>query len=459
MQTHLKTRTRCALFLSLAVLAIIGGCGEDDPTATGCPGPTVDGLTPVQNLTITDDPLLYATVTVGWESPLQNPTDLKVDKYEIRVHKSGGSITAENWCNLPVLGTFPSGIKIGFFMKFDHRNEGIVPGVTETFAVRPVYENGDLGPVGMVVSHRPTAPFTVQGLVRDDRAVPIPGMTVRLMEPTNIPEIAGIVTSVETGPDGRFGPLGPLSDQAAMVVATDSPDTLTTPDAEDSYFDFTVEPITAATYTGDITITLITRYTYEHPPGGWLAAYFIGWVQIMVNANYVESDYRLRKWDDYDLRVFVPEGMNEDGTIDLAAEARGAMETWNTALGMTVFTETSDPAEARIEVQYVDLPNAYGRVSMDLPAGNYFNGWVIPERALIKVDPVVNHNNASEVILHEFGHSLCIYMHSGNYNHLMSVGAGCCLGQDEIRLVHTIMNLPQNCLMSNFEKGMPWPWP
>ncbi|MEN8007295.1 MAG: hypothetical protein ABFS42_09795, partial [Candidatus Krumholzibacteriota bacterium] len=270
---------------------------------------------------------------------------------------------------------------------------------------------------------------------------------------------SGIVTSVETGPDGRFPPLGPISDLAAMVVATDSPDTLTTPDAEDSFFDFTTEPITADTYEGDITITLITRYTYEHFPGGWLAEYFVGWVQLMTYTSYADGGYRLRKWDDYDLRVYIPEGMNNDGVIDLASECREALEIWNTALGMTIFTETDDPSEAKIEVQYEEMDLHYGKVTLDIPEGHYFNGWVIPERALLKVNPVVNHLNASSVILHEFGHTLCMYSHSGNPNHLMSVGGSCCLGQDEIRLVITIMNLPQNCLMSNFEKAMPWPWP
>ncbi|MEN8007755.1 MAG: hypothetical protein ABFS42_12115 [Candidatus Krumholzibacteriota bacterium] len=445
--------------LAVIILAVLAGCGDDDPVSVTCPGPTVEDLTPVQNLTITDDPFLHARVTVTWESPLPNPADLAVEKFEVRVHKSGGSITAENWCTLPVLGSMPSGNKLGYFMTFDHRDKGIVPGVTESFAVRPVYENGDPGPVGTVVSHRPTAPFTVEGLVRDDTTAPIPGMTVRLMEPFEFPEAADIVTSVETGPDGRFPPLGPISDLAAMVVATDSPDTLTTPDAEDSFFDFTTEPITADTYEGDITITLITRYTYEFPPGGWLAEYFVGWVQLMTYTNYAGGGYRLRKWDDYDLRVYVPEGMNEDGTIDLAAECRQAMETWNTALGLTVFTETTDPADAKIEVQYLDLRQAYGRIMLDLPAGHTFNGWVIPERALLQLDPIINHNNASGVILHEFGHTLGIYSHSGNPNHLMSTAGSCCLGQDEIRLVHTIMNLPQNCLTSNFEKAMPWPWP
>ncbi|MEN8007754.1 MAG: carboxypeptidase-like regulatory domain-containing protein, partial [Candidatus Krumholzibacteriota bacterium] len=245
---YMNRKSHLFVLLIIAVLTITGGCTEDDPTPTGCPVPTVEGLTPVENLAITDDPIVHATVTLSWQSPLPNPADLAVEKFEIRVHQTGGTITEENWCTLPVLGTLPSGDKIGFFGKFDHEDAGIVPGATESFAVRPVYENGDLGPVGTVISHRPTAPFTVEGLVRDDTTSPIPGMTVRLMEPDLIPENSGIVTSVETGPDGRFPPLGPISDLAAMVVATDSPDTLTTPDAEDSFFDFTTEPITADTY-------------------------------------------------------------------------------------------------------------------------------------------------------------------------------------------------------------------
>lgn len=436
-----------------------GGCSDKDPVAPGCPSPTVDGLTPVENLTISDHPILHATITLNWNPPLPNPAELAVEKYEVRAQTSGEPITDGNWCTLPVLGTLPSGDKIGFFAQFNHQDEGIIPGAMESFAVRPIYENGDLGPVGTVLTHRPTAPFTLEGLVRDDMTVPIPGITVRMMQPFGIPETIGVVTSVQTGPDGRFPPLGPISDQAAMVVATDSPDTLTTPDAEDSYFDFTTEPISSGANPTGITITLITRYTYEHPPGGWLAEYFSGWVQMMVIAQYVEGEYRLRKWDDYDLRVFVPEGLNSDGTVDLAAECRLAMATWNEALGLQIFSETQERDDAKIEVQFLDMPNHYGKVSLDIPPGHYFNGRIIPERALLKINPSVRLNNAAGTIMHEFGHSLGVYGHSGNPNHLLATASYCCLGQDELRLIHTIMNLPQNCLMSNFERGMPWPMP
>lgn len=449
------------IFLFLLIFAL-GGCrDENDLTSPTCPGPRVAGLTPVENLGITDDPFLHATVTLSWSSPLPNIGDLAVESYVIKANPTGKDITEKNWCGLPLLGTFPGAGKIGFFARFDHHNDAIVPGATETFAVRPLYENGDLGPVGTVLTHRPTAPFTVEGLVRDDMTVPIAGITVRMMLPFELPESTGVVTSVETGPDGRFPPLGPISDLATIVVATDSPDTLTTPDAEDSYFDFTTEPLTAEDSQGEVTITLITRYTYEHPPGGWLAEYFIGWVQMMVYAQYDDGEYRLRKWEDYDLSVFVPEGSNTGGNIDLAAECRRAMALWNEELGLDIFRETGDITEAKLEVQFVDLRQAYGQVVLDQPQGGeyHFNGRVIPERAFVRIDPVVSENNAFGVIMHEFGHSLGVYAHSGNSNHLMSAGGGCCLGQDELRLIHTIKNLPQNCLMSNFEKGMPWPWP
>ena len=149
---------RISILILFSALLIIGGCSDDDnPTATGCPGATVEGLTPVQSLTVSDDPYLHATVKVTWTTPLPNPAELEVDHYEVRVHTSGEDITAENWCQLPVLAAWPSQDKPGFIsMKFDHRNEYIIPGATESFAVRPIYENGDPGPVGPVVRHRLT---------------------------------------------------------------------------------------------------------------------------------------------------------------------------------------------------------------------------------------------------------------------------------------------------------------
>jgi hypothetical protein len=449
------------LFLSLILSQLFIGCSdEDDPVSTGCPGPTVEGLTPVENLSIADDPFLHATVTISWSSPLPNPVDLAVESYVLKADPDGKDITSSNWCDLPLLGTFPTEDKVGFFARFDHHNDAIVPGATETFAVRPLYENGDLGPVGTVLTHRLTAPFTVEGLVRDDTGEPIPGITVRLVEPVLLPPIEGITLSAVTGPDGRFMRLGPISDQAAMVVATDSPDTLTTPEAEDSYFDFTTEPLMSGPIMQDITLTLVTRYVFEHKPGGYVADYFLSWAQVMVNASHIESEYRIRKWESYDLKVYVPEGMNETGTIDLAAACRKAMERWNSALELTVFTETDDPQLAQVEIVFKTLEGAYGQVLLDKPEGYHFNGRVIPERAIMELDPVMNYLPGVEgTVLHEFGHILGIIRHSTNSHHLMSTGSSCCLGRDELRLVHTIINLPQQCLLSNYEKGLPWPFP
>ena len=446
--------------LSLLVLGA-GGCRDEaDPVAPACPGPRVAGLTPVENLGIADDPFLYATVTISWSSPLPNPRDLAVDGFEIRTHPAGKDINEKNWCSLPLLGTYPGEGKVGFFARFDHENPAITPGATQSFAVRPLYENGDLGPVGSYLTHRLTDAFTVAGLVRDDTGAPLPGITVRLVEPGSLPQDEDVVVSVVTGADGRFPPLGPISDQAAMVVATDSPDTLTVPGAEDSYFDFTTEPLAAGPDNEDVTITLVTRYAFEYQPGGWVGTYFITWLQSMVNASHEETGYRLRRWGTYDLKVFVPEGINNTGTIDLAAVTREVLDDWNDELGLTVFTETDDPDLAQVEVVYEELDGLYGVVLLDEPEGYHFNGEVIPERAIVKLNPVMNYLEGTRgVAMHEFGHVLGIIKHSTAAEHLMNSGSTCCLSRDELRLIRAIMHLPQNCLLSNFEEGIPWPWP
>jgi hypothetical protein len=363
-----------------------------------------------------------------------------------------GPITAQNWGEARILGTYPAVPgQVGYGKIFTEADDGMVPGATAWFAVRALDSYDQLSTQKVSVSHDITFPWFVEGVVSDDRGRALLGIIVDSLEPPMSDNTDG------TG----FYRLGPFRNIDSVRVQTTSRNEDLPGEPLTSWYDYRSSFLTHEE--PDLDIVLITRYVTDERcwasnPGGLFLPFFRSMTRTKDDPANPEYSI-LHRWETYPLTVYVPEFTNDDQVrMDLGAVA--ALEFWNNAMGEEYFVRTNDPVSADINFLFTGGID-YGEVTLLLPAGPDIRlGRVVPEKMQVFINTILSTEKlVTEVTLHELGHALGHLAHNpcGSGEYLMFTGGGTGaldnidpIHLDERRLVNVIRRLPQGVDMSHY---------
>lgn len=449
----------------LASLALIfAGCSKDDSSLSPT-GPDQDvlakagGSDGVQNLTCTNDDVLWGTVHIGWESPLQGP--LAVVKYYVVVNSSGGAVTASNWDQATQLAEIDANGGTNFAETFDTTDSGVWAGNNQTYAVRPLYEQGVWGSIDSR-SLRPTLPHVEWGYVRDDLGNPLAGVTVRMHEPTGVSDPRGFSSERTTDANGMFAAIGPVSEDMDIVLETDSPDSVSQAGAEDAYFDYRTAPLEYAYSGGAREIRLIAKRDIDTALCTSLANNYVEVLQYYSKSFHTSTSGTMYTWDaaDFPLAVYIPDAVASNGG-DMDQAVRDALEYYNDILGDEVFVETSNSSQAQIRFSFGTNLGDPGKMTVLEPTGvsdtdvGYVPFDVLGVQIDLGLDPASQY--ATYVIRHELGHTLGIYIHPSASGYLMNTGIlhGYELTPGESKLIQSYRNMPDVVEMRRYEGSYP----
>lgn len=346
-----------------------------------------------------------------------------------------GPIADDTWDSARQLGRVTNNIsQIGYEAVYTEADDGMIPGAQIWVAVRAVDDRGQMSPIAGNGFTTITTGWLLTGVVVDDMDRPVVGATVTAVDP---------VTNTNTDVDGLFQ-LGPFRniDQVELVTTSSNAPI-------SGWYDFHT-PALDSLSGHDYQIRLITRHPLD-PDCGLHDGQFLKYLRYMAqtedDGNNPENS-RLLKWASYPLTVSIPDTVNPDG-VDFAAAARAAMAEWNSVMGETYFEESTDPATANLVFRFDDSqPGFFGRIRLLEPSGTgVMLGNVIPEKIEVFVWAALNTQQlATDIALHELGHTLGLLSHSScsNVDYLMLVGGGNGdIHIDEQRAVRTIRRLPQ----------------
>ena len=388
-------------------------------------------------------------VEVSWHS-VDNSLS-PVDRYEVAA-SGDGPITSGNFASAQLLGSFPhEGIHTRFEQVFGP-GDGLVSGRRYWFAVQARDEIDRSSPVTASPDHLVISGWHLSGVIRDHRGEPVAGVPLELA-----------YLGVE-GPPMRVWSLEDGTFQSPLLLAHD-PIGLVTHAAESHplrYYDFRIEGMDGEGR-DHLDITLVPRHRLDDACsefGHDFLTYLRGMTKT-TNPTNNRPDTRLRKWERFPLKVFIPEAAGTTG-LDLAGLCREMPPVWNLHLEQEVFVLTDRPDSAQVVFRFDDdVPQVNGQVSVLLPGGGHFIGDVIPARMEVYLNATMGvAQRVQEVALHELGHVLGIADHSqctgaGYLMYVSSSGAldhgiEAAIHPDEQALVWTIINLPQEVDLANY---------
>jgi len=329
-----------------------------------------------------------------------------------------GPVTAENWDAAQVLAVVPHvGSQLGYQAVFDRDHGALVPGAEAWFAIRARDDHGQMSAAPTSRRIRITTEWWIDGHVFDDAGVALEGVVVA----TALPARNG-----NSDVQGRFR-LGPYRSIDTVQVQTNAEDVF--------FYDFTTERLVSA-IDADLDLMLPRKYGIDLECTGYDGD-FLTYLRSMTRTVPTPADTaasRLWKWDHYPVSVFLPDSVTTAGR-DLDGLARGMMDLWNAKMGEDYLVEAETAGAADVVVQWVaDIPGGAGQVSLIDPAGGVF-GDVRPVRMRLQVVAgLATDQFFQEVVLHEFGHVLCLSAHSvgcESAGHLMVYGASGALSLSE----------------------------
>ena len=315
----------------------------------------------------------------------------------------------------------------------------------------------------------PLPPGWLAGTVGDDNGLPLSG--VRILSGPGGPVAV-------TGADGAFR-IGPFAEGDTVTLTTDSPDTVSSPDARDAWYDFVTAPFMADT-AGPVAITLLTRYAIViEGDASWLPSndHFSHFLEYSVSAWGASGASISWTWDHYPLAVFIPDSVivhataAGDVTIDAGTCARAGLQWWNDAFGRDVLVETTDPEAADVVCAYPVLGSR--KVAEAAAVDSLGCGFhsCPPSRVEVRLSSVYipDETRFTWIAAHEFGHALGFWGHVlGNRRivedgepvlSLMGDGGGTYgypIHRFEVQAIIARRHIPQGTPLEQYEGTAPW---
>lgn len=370
-----------------------------------------------------------------------------------------GPVTNTNWDQATLQATVPHMPgQAGYTDTLTAEANGMLPAATLWLAVRGRDNRGQLSPVSEIYRHTISFAWWIEGTALDTEGNPLPEIII---------DFGGGNNRDNTDGNGYYN-IGPFRDVDLVTIRTYSRNVNLPGEPNSSWYDFRTDPLiySAAGNTHDL--VLVTRYGMD-PLCDSYDDEFLTFLRQMTKTDITtlhRSDFRLYRWAEYPVRVYVPEHVRPDDDLDFGAQCRLAAGYWNQVMGEDYLVVTEDPAQAQIEFVFEDLGNgANGRASLAAPLEPEYYGLgdVVPEKIRIQINNVLlpTVQRVQETAMHELGHALGLYEHvydCGDRPYLMNLTSAGALDDgplnsvhpDEIRLLNAVRHLPQGTDMASF---------
>ena len=414
-------------------------------------GADPEDLPPLMQITFLEHGRLPTSIVVNWNQPGAEQTPYELVEFLVAVSYTE-RINDNNWDQAVQLGAIAyDAERIAYAAEFD-ADDGLEPDRQAWFALRARDIHNLYSPLwgSSNAQVRISAPYYLEGYVRDTALVGVPDAIVSYGCDT---------CKTTTDPDGSFR-LGPFRDFDKFVLSTTTRDANSQPDIVDAYYDTYTDSMSIDTEM-PLDIFVIGRYGLDTPCAE--GSYDDDYLALLRSMTYTDqqqiSDFRLLKWPSYPISVFINDEQSTNG-VELVPQAQWAIELWNEAMGRDVLVEVSEPGDAQVQVMYADIAPNFGSVQVVIPLNSYVNA-VIPELMHLLVREDMNDALFTvELLVHEFGHTLCLGEHSTCELHIMH--AFCCnrfdevdepvdaISIDERRILRSVINLPQATPMDRY---------
>jgi hypothetical protein len=408
------------------------------------------------------------TLRVNWwrAAPELNP--LPVVRYLVALSHDA-PLTELNWDAAEFLEEVPS---LEATAGYGYDYAGLAGGDSVWVGVRAEDEAGRLSPLELAPRVRVTGAYRITGTTVGLDGEPLGGILVSVGE---APELKGYTDGL-----GRFtlpGPAGCLTGfrdiDRYVLTLRDEPGS-----AIGTYYDVRTDTLSAAgTYPR--TMLLVAAKTPQGDPAldsNCAAPVYGGeFLTFLKRMTFIDAggSTRLYRWDHYPIRFWVQPTADWRAPcgFEMGPLAHAAAAAWNARLGGTFFENTQDSLAADLKIIFRNF-DSYGLVTIVEPSGATI-GKVVPIRMQMQLFRDFNYlEHAQGVVLHEFGHALCIGNHSecGDL-HIMRIGSHdvplspgqewipgldtqgemeAAISDDEVRLGRYIRNLPQGINLNQY---------
>lgn len=410
---------------------------------------------------------------VNWQRAAPELNPLPIVRYLVALGHDA-TLSDLNWDAAQPLGEVPSQAgTVGYGQEY----VGLTGGDTVWVAVRAEDAAGRLSPLGAEPRVRIAGAYRISGVIVGLGDQPLDGILASVGE---APEMQAITTA-----DGRFTlPRSEIApdgfrdiDRYVLTVRDETvPRDPETGADTGRYYDVRTDTLSAAS-SYPRRILLVEARTEQGDPTldptcGALVygGEFLTFLKRMTSTG-TGGNTRLYRWDHYPITYWVQPTTEwlTPGGFAMGPLAVAAAEAWNARLGDTFFLQTTDSTAADVKVVFRTADALYAAYTNIVAPYDAPINTIIPLRMQIRVDRDFQFlAYAQGVVLHEFGHALCIGGHSECSGlHIMQNGAhnvpllGApgpdpladmmpAISDDEVRLVRCVRDLPQGIDMNQY---------